>query len=900
MTLPESDRPTPEQMLARLKSEGDEDAARRGKLKVFFGYAAGVGKTYAMLQEARRLKDAGEDIVAGYVEPHGRPETEALLDGLEQIPVLLVPYRGTQLREFDLDAALVRRPAIILVDELAHTNAPGLRHAKRWQDVEELLAAGIDVYTTCNVQHVESLNDVIAQISGVVVRETVPDDVFNRADELILIDLTPEDLLERLREGKVYIPPQAERALQNFFRRENLVALRELALRRAAERVHADVRTARTALGAPGVWATRECLLVCVGPSPTSAKVIRAAKRLSNSLNAELVAVHVENAATRRLSEESRANLVANLRLAERLGAEIVMLTGDDLVSETLDYARRRNVTKIVVGKSEPQRRRWRLRPSITDQLIRDSGHIDVYVVRGTEELIRESRVILRPRPAAAGAWWATLAMIVVTSVIAWLMSRLGLREANIVMTFLLGVVIVSLRYGRWPSIVATVVSVILFDVLFTTPYYTIAVDDTEYLITFVVMLCVGLVISTLSTRIYRQAEASRLRERRTEALYRLGRKLTGIVGRQFLAIETERIISDVFGGEAAVFLPEHGKLRPIVDHPASFAANENEIAVAQWVFDHGQPAGRGTDTLPSTQAFYLPLVSPEGTMGVLGIKHEGLDESLLSDSRSLLEAFASLLALALERDRLTLHAQEATIQARTQELRSTLLASVSHDLRTPLAVIAGACSSLLEHNGKALEESVRRDLLWTILEETDRLTRLVENLLRLTQLSSGRFHVEKDWHPVEDVIGSALHRLRRLLGNRKIDVKLPDDMLLGYFDAVLIEQVLVNLLENAGRYTPAESPLEITGRRTHTGITLEVADHGPGLAPDELTSIFETFQRGRRAKADSRGAGLGLSICRAIVEAHGGRIVAENRPAGGAVFRVELPAQGNPPKLPP
>jgi two-component system sensor histidine kinase KdpD len=473
------------------------------------------------------------------------------------------------------------------------------------------------------------------------------------------------------------------------------------------------------------------------------------------------------------------------------------------------------------------------------------------------------------------------------------------LSEPNIVMTFLAGVVIVSFRYGRWPSVVASVLSVILFDVIFTTPYFTVVVNDTEYIITFLVMLCVGLVISTLTTRVSRQAETSRQRERRTEALYRLGRKLTGIVGRQFLAIETERIISDTFGGEAAVFLPEQGRLRPIMDHLASFAASETEIAVAQWVFDHGQPAGRGTDTLPSTQAFYLPLVSPEGMMGVLGIKHEGLDQALLSDSRSLLEAFASLLALALERDRLTLQAQDATVQARTQELRSTLLASVSHDIRTPLAVISGACSSLLEENGTPFDNSLRRELLNTISEEADRLTRLVENLLRLTQLSSGRFRITKEWHPVEDIVGSALHRVNRLLGNRTVEVNLPDEMLLGQFDAVLIEQVLVNLLENAARYTPADSPIEITGSRTNTGISLEVADRGPGLSPDELVTVFETFQRGRGAMADSRGAGLGLAICRAIVEAHGGRIEAANRSGGGALFRVDLPWEGKPPQVP-
>lgn len=890
-------RPNPDALLEQVAAA--EAKARRGKLKVFLGYAAGVGKTYAMLQEARRLASAGVDVVVGYVEPHGRPETESLLGGLTTLSTLEVPYRGTTLREFDVDAALARQPQLLLVDELAHTNAPSLRHVKRWQDIEEVLAAGIDVHTTCNVQHIESLNDVVAQVSGVIVRETVPDDVINRADELTLIDITPEDLLERLRAGKVYLAPQAERALQNFFRRENLVALREMALRRAAERVHADVQSARQGLGTGAVWATRECLLVCVGPSPSSAKVIRAAKRLSNSLHAELVAVHVENEGTRALAEPDRARLASNLRLAESLGAEIATLTGENVVGEILEYARRRNVTKIVIGKSESPRRRWSRRASVTDRLLRDSGQVDVYIVRGTDEPLAPSQVWLRETPSTSRAWWGTAGVLAAMTAVAWLLSALSLSEGNIIMTFLLGVVLTSVFFGRWPSVVASFVSVILFDVLFTEPYYTVAVRDSEYLVTFVIMLGVGLVTSTLMTHIHRQAAASRQRERRTEALYRLGRKLTGIIGRNFLAAETERVISDVFACDAAILLPDADRLRPIIDHRATFAASEAEIAVAQWAFDHQQAAGRGTDTLPAAQAFYLPLVSPEGTLGVLGIKHPNLDEFLVSDARSLIEAFASLLALALERDRLTLESQDATVKASTQELRSTLLASVTHDLRTPLAVIVGASSSLLRADGaEPLDGATRRELLTTVYEESDHLSRLVENLLRLTQLNSDRFAVEKEWCPVEEVIGSALRRLERSVGSRAVRIQLPDELLMGQFDAVLVEQVLVNLLENALRYTPPESPITVRAGRDGQGIAISVEDEGPGIAPHELESIFETFQRGSRAKTDSRGAGLGLAICRAIVQAHGGTIRASNRPERGAAFRIWLPVEELPAEI--
>lgn len=886
-------------MLARLKSEGDpgEGAHRRGILKVYFGYAAGVGKTYAMLQEARRLKAAGVDVVAGYVEPHGRAETEALLEGLEQMPPLEVRYRGATLKEFDLDAALARRPEVILVDELAHSNPPELRHAKRWQDVEELLQAGIEVHTTCNVQHVESLNDVVAQVSGVVVRETVPDDVFNRADEVALIDIPPEDLLERLKDGKVYIPAQAERALKNFFRRENLVALRELALRRTAERVHADVQTARLAHGGPAVWPVGERLLVCVGPSPTSAKVIRAAKRLANSLQAELIAVHVENAATERMSDRDRARLLNHLRLAERLGAETVTLTGPDPISETLDYARQRNVTKLVIGTSEPQGRWPRRKSALTDRFLRESGDIDVYVIRGAAGPQDEPMPRVAARRASPAAWWGTAAVLAACTVLALAWKWLEFTEANVVMTYLLGVVVISARFGKWPSVMASVVSVLLFDVLFTEPYFTVVVHDTQYLVTFAVMLAVGLATAALTARIRAQAELSRRNQRRTDALYRLGRKLAGISGHDFLAAETERAVAEMFGGEAVVFVPRDGQLRPILDHRARFAADEAEIAVAQWVFDHGEIAGRGTDTLPAAAALYLPMASPNATVGVLAVRSEEFEHLLLPEARSLLEAFAAQVALAVERDQLTLDSQAAHLRARSEELRSALLSSVSHDIRTPLAVIAGASSSLAEENGRPLDQETRRELLRTIQEEADALTRLVENLLRLTQLQAGRFQLAQEWHPVEDVIGSALHRARRALGDRHVNVELPTELLWGHFDAVLIEQALVNLLENAARYTPTHTPVTISGQAARRGIVLEVADRGPGIEPGDVAELFVAFHRGRRAPADSRGVGLGLAICKAIMEAHGGAISVRARPGGGAVFRCELPSEGRPPE---
>lgn len=899
----QDDRPTPEQMLARLQTEGDEDSAaeRRGKLKIFFGYAAGVGKTYAMLQEAQRLKAAGHDVVVGYVEPHGRHETEALVEGLEQLPLRQVSYRGATLQEFNLEAALARDPEIILVDELAHTNTPQSVHTKRWQDVEELLQAGIDVYSTCNVQHVESLNDIVAKISGVVVRETVPDDVFSRADELSIIDIAPEELLARLKVGKVYVPAQAERALELFFRKENLFALRELALRRVTERVHADVETARHGRGANDVWPTGETLLVCVGPSPSSASVIRSAKRLANAIQAELVAVHIENASTQQLAPEARNRLVNHLRLAERLGAQTVTLAGDDLVGETLALAKRKNVTKIVIGKSEAPRRWFRQRASITDRLIQDSGDIDIYVIRGKAQgdASASHADTVMSRSTSFGQkplqWVGTFGILGLATSLAWMLDWLGASEANIVMAFLLGVVCVALIYRRWHALVASIGAVLLFDVFFTRPYYTIVVDDAQYAVTFAVMTVVGLIVTALTSRLRDTLWQTQRNTRQTEALYQLGRKLTGINGQQFLASEAERAISELFQVRALVLLPEDGTLRPILHRDASFAANPSELAVARWVFKHETIAGRGTDTLAASQATYLPLLSPAGAMGVLAIQAEDVGPLFIPESRRVLEAYASQLALALERDRLAIESQEATSAVEKEQLRSTLLASVSHDLRTPLAVIRGASSSMLHANSK-LDMETQHELLETIHEESDRLSRLVENLLRLTQLSSGNVKVTKEWFPVEELLGSALGRLEHSLGSRDVRIDLNPSMLMAHCDSVLVEQAFINLLENACRYSPDGTAIEIRGEQMGKRTRLEIADHGPGISKEDQERVFGKFQRGEQAIADSRGVGLGLAICKAVMDAHGGKITVSDAESGGAVFRLELFADELPP----
>ncbi len=893
-------RPTPEQMLERVRAEEGTPAAgrRRGRLKLFFGYAAGVGKTYAMLQAARAQAREGKQVVAGYVEPHERPETIALLEGLEPLAPLAVPYRGAVLKELDLDAALERKPEVILVDELAHTNAPGLRHAKRWQDVAELLDAGIDVYSTVNVQHIESLNDVVAQISGVTVRETIPDRALEMADEVVLVDLPPEELLSRLKQGKVYIGTQAAHALERFFRRENLVALRELALRQTAQRVHEDVESARrgTAVGIP--WSTNERLLVCVGPSPTSAKVIRAAKRLADRLGAPWIAVHVEST-TSATSAADQELTHRHLVLADRLGAEIAKITGDDFVPALIAYADGRNVTKIVIGKTGPARSRWSLRRrSLVDRLVESSGNIDVLIVRGVDAPALPP-ILPANLPVGWRRWLGAASALSVATAAAIAIDALSFSEANLVMLYLLAVVYVGVRHGTGPAVVASIGAVLLFDILFTEPYFKVTVNDTQYIVTFAVLLLVSLLASTLTARVHRQAEVARENERRTEALYRLTRRLAGLSDRRALVSDAEKVIAEVFDAYAMIYLPDaSGKILPVVGDPKLFAASAAEFTAAQWVFDHREPAGRETDTLPSMPALYLPLATPHGVVGVLAVQPADANRVRSFSDRHLLETFASHISLAVERSLLARQAQDARVEAETEKLRSSLLSAVSHDIRTPLAGIAGAASSLAA-SGDALDASTRRELLETITDESERLSQLVDNLLHMTRLSSGSVTIDRQWHPLEDVIGSTLGRMDRQLAGRPVHIHLREGLPLGNFDAVLVEQLLFNLLDNAAKYSPPDAPIDIFARDTPRGVEIEVADRGPGFAPGDEAKVFEMFYRGEHARPDRRGTGIGLAICRAIAEAHQGAISAHNRPGGGASIRVVFPHPGPPPDVP-
>jgi two-component system sensor histidine kinase KdpD len=889
-------RPRPDELLARVKADAERQG--RGKLKVFFGYAAGVGKTYAMLEAARRGRAEGTDVVVGYVEPHGRPETEVLLQGLEALPPRILPYRGVSLREFDLDAALARRPKLILVDELAHTNAEGLRHAKRWQDVEELLEAGIDVWTTLNVQHVESLNDIVAQITGVVVRETVPDAVLERADDIELVDLTPEELMERLKEGKVYLSHQAERALQHFFQRSNLVALRELSLRQLAQRLSKEVQAARRAKATQAAWATSERLLVCVGPSPTSAKLIRTARRMAAAFGADWLAVAVERSEAA-AAPADRQRLAQHLRLAERLGAETHTLIGGDVAQTVLDFARSRNVTKIVVGKTLLPRWRRFVFGTVVDALVDRSGDIDVYVIRGGREGSRQPRPSERP---AAVAWKNHLRAALVVGVcglLGWLSHSWEFSEANTAMVFLLGVAFVAARYGRGPAIASSVASVLVFDFFFVPPYYSFAISDAQYLLTFGVMFIIGLLISTLTTRIRDRLRAAQELEQRTAALFRLTRQLSEVAGLEFLVAMAGRQLGDIFGGEVILFVrDEAGRLELRYGQGTSIARHDVNAVVARWVADHDQVAGAGTDTLPNATALFMPLVGSQCNVGAVGVRPADPERFLEPDQRHLLETCASLIALSLERDRSVLEAHEAQLRVQAEQFRNSLLSSVSHDLRTPLAAIAGASSSLLEAPpGRSLE--ARRELLQTILDESRRLARLVDNLLDMTRLTAGTVTLNKQWHVLEELIGSALGRLRRELGRHGVRVEIPGALPLLSLDGVLMEQVFFNLLENAARYTPPGSWIEVAAQVEGDRVEVRVADNGPGLPPGGESRVFEKFFRGAAAAGEGRrGAGLGLAICRAVVEAHGGQIRARNRPAGGAEFVLSLPLDAAAPQV--
>ena len=886
-------RPDPDQLLLQVQEE--ETRTRRAKLKVFFGAAPGVGKTYAMLSEAQERRAEGIEVVIGVVETHGRSETAALLEGLEVLPRKELAYAGQFIPEFDLAAALKRRPGLILMDELAHSNVMGSRHAKRWQDVLELLEAGIDVHTTLNVQHLDSLKDVVAQITGVIVRENVPDTVLERADEVELVDLSPDELLVRLKEGKVYLPDQARHARDHFFRKGNLLALRELALRHTAESVDAQMRRYMASEGIHKTWAAGDRLLVCVGPGELSERLIRGTRRMAGALGAPWLALYVESSKHLTFSDADRARIEVNLRLAEKLGGETAVIEGGgSLQEDILTFARDRNITKLVVGK--PSRPRWMdlLMGSTVDDLIRHSGDIDVYVITGDPGREPASPLVRRSITSPLRNYLLSALVVALASVIAALIFR-RTELADVVMVYLLGILIVATRFGRGPSLLASLLSVAALDFLFVPPYLTFVVTDFRHVGTFAVMLLVGVVIGNLTERVRAQARLARGREQRTHALYRLGQELARSAGSAALVASAIQNMATQFQSHAVVLQPdEQGRLQAPV-HPLAFPLNEQEMGVAQWVFEHAEPAGLGTPTLPGARATYLPLKGVAGTIGVMGVLPDGAPRWVEPDQRQLLEAFANQTALALERTQLAEQSARDRRRADEERLRNALLSSVSHDLRTPLGVITGAVSTALETPD--LPEPARRELLQSAQEEAQRLHRLVSNLLDITRLESGALDLHTEWTPMEEVVGAALNR-RELGGEaRRVRVSLPEDLPLVAMDGVLMEQLLLNLLDNALKYSPPGSPVDIKAWAAGKSLTLSISDQGPGITPGEEERIFEKLARGQ-ATASRPGAGLGLAICKGIATAHGGRIQAVNHPQGGAQFLVTLPL-GTPPSMP-
>lgn len=885
-------RPDPSELLQKVQEQ--ERQSRRGKLKIFFGPCPGVGKTYAMLRAVRKLTEQGVDVLVGYVEVHKRADTKALLLGLEILPRKTLEYRGTKLEEFDLELALERRPQILVVDELAHTNAPGSRYNKRYEDVQALLEAGINVYTTLNVQHLESLNDVVSEITGISIRETVPDAIFEQADEVELIDLPPDALLERLHEGKVYVPEAILNAAANFFRKGNLTALRELALRKTAEWVDIQMRLYKKEHGIQKVWQTGERILVCIAPNSLSPKLLRASKRLAVGLHADLIALYVETPKTLRLPQKSRDWVVQTLKLAETLEAETVTVTGISVAEEVVSYARSRNVSKIVIGKSPSPRWRERLFGSTVSEVIRRSGELDVYAIQAeSEETLSETERIITPTPIGWRPYGFVIGIVAALTGICSLLKP-WFDISNIAMIYLLGVLVSAIFLGRRPSILASILSVAAFDFFFVAPRLSFAVSDTQYLITFLVMLAVALVISRFTTRIREQMDTARQQERRTAALFAVTRELAASRNSEEILEASSRHLREVFDCSVAFLIPDsHGKLAISPHDKTAYEMDSTDLGAAQWSFEHGSSAGLGTNTLPAARGFYIPLFESKGKMGVVGLRPHKTEQLLTPGQIQLLETFMKQIGLALERASLIQEAQHAQLQAETERVRSALLSSVSHDLRTPLATITGAASALQE-NPNTLDAPTRQAFIQSIYEEAGRLNRLIENLVFATRLESGSIELRRDWISMEEVVGSALARMKESIGERKVQTVLDEDLPLVRGDGLLLEQVIVNLVENSLRHTPEKTPLEISSFIKEGNVLTRVQDHGPGLQQGEEEKIFERFYRGK-GSLGSRGMGLGLYICRGIVEAHGGRIWAENPAGKGAAFFFSLPIESVP-----
>jgi two-component system sensor histidine kinase KdpD len=886
-------RPSPEALLQQVAKES------RGRLKIFLGAAPGVGKTFEMLTTAQAKHREGVDVVVGVVETHGRKETEALVEGLEVIPRRLVDYKGHHLREMDIDAILARRPKLALVDELAHTNAPGSRHPKRYLDAEELLAAGIDVYATLNIQHVESLNDVVAKITGVRVRETVPDSIIDRADEVEVIDLTPEDLAQRLQEGKVYMPAQAERAIRNYFKPGNLTALRELALRRTAQRVDEQMVDYMRAHAISGPWAAGERVLVGVNEDPTCLALVRYTRRLADRLRAPWTAVHVETSKDQSLTEAAQDRIAEALRLAERLGGEAVTVPGSSVAEELIGYARANNCTHIVIAKSRRSRLGELLRGSSTHRIIRQAGEISIHVIAG-QAVARMERPGAEASLPGAGparrqprldlnAYGGSLLMVAAALGIGLLLQRyVGVSVISLV--FLTAVLASAITYGLWPALAASLVSTLAYNFFFLPPLYTFTIADPQNVVALFFFAVIALIASNLTSRVRSQAMAARQRAKTTEDLYLFSRKLGSAVTLDDLLWATAYQIALMLKLTVVILLPEEGTITVRSGYPPEDTLDEADLAAAKWCWENDRAAGRGADTLPGAKRLFLPIRTGRGPVGVVGLGSDREGPLLSPDQRRLLDALCDQAALAIERTTLAHDLDHARLLAETDRLRSALLTSISHDLKTPLASILGAITSLRTYS-KAYDEAAKEQLMGTVQEEAERLNRFIANLLDMTRLESGAVEPRLALADLSEVVGSVLTRTAPILAAHKVVVNLASDLPMLRLDFVLLEQVLFNLLDNAAKYAPAGSTVELRGERSGNRVILQVLDEGDGIPPEDLERVFDKFYRVHAADRRRAGTGLGLAICRGFVEAMGGTIHAGNRSdRTGAVFTIEMP----------
>ena len=888
-------RQNPEQILKQIEKE--EQSLDRGHLKIFFGYAAGVGKTYAMLKAAHLAKKHGIDVVAGYIEPHARPQTSALVNGLECLANLVSEYNGITLSEFNLDAALARHPQVILVDELAHTNAPVCRHTKRYQDIEELLNAGIDVYTTLNVQHIESLNDTVASITGIMVHERIPDSVFDNASQVELVDIEPQELIERLQAGKAYNPTQAERATENFFTVENLTALREIALRRCADRV--NLLTEAVRMKSHSDYHTDEHILVCLSSSPSNPKIIRTAARMANAFKGAFTALFVETTDYQVMPEEDVKRLRSNMRLAEQLGAKIETVYGEDVPFQIAEFARLSGVSKIVIGRSAAARKSIFSKPTLTEKLIASAPNLDVHIIpdtKGKNAAYRAKRARKKNEIVfSVSDLLKSAAILILSSCIGMLFRHLGFAEANIITVYVLGVLVTSVvTRHRIYSLISSIVSVLVFNFFFTEPHFTLQAYDQGYPVTFLIMFLAALLTSSLAVKLKNHAKQAAQAAYRTKVLFDTNQLLQQAKDKNEIVSATANQLIQLLGKDIVFYLSENETLSEAHIFTVSGDKTDEEItginekAVAEWVLKNNKHAGATTETLSNAKCLYLAVRVNSRVYGVVGI-YIG-DEPLDSFENSILLSILGECALSLENEKNAREKEEAAILAKNEQLRANLLRAISHDLRTPLTSISGNASNLLS-NGNSFDEETKNQLYTDIYDDSMWLINLVENLLSVTRLDEGRLNMNITEDLVDDVITEALHHVNRKSAEHHITVRHKEDYLLAKMDAKLMVQVIINIVDNAIKYTPKGSNILIKTWKQGDKAVISIADDGDGI-PDEMKErVFDMFYSGANKIADSRRSlGLGLSLCRSIVNAHGGKITVSDNTPHGTVFTITLP----------